>query len=167
METKKRGRGQPSRKDEIPREALRRLYSCGCTDEEVAGTIGVTARTLDNWKAKEPEFFRTIKDWKDRADAEVERSLYERACGYSHPEDKVFLHNGEPVIVPTRKYYPPDATSMIFWLKNRQPEKWRDKSDVDLRQTGNMGDLEAYMKMMHVARKLEKKEEDDSSETDV
>jgi hypothetical protein len=26
----------------------------------------------------------------------------------------------------------PDATSMIFWLKNRRPERWRDKQSIDL-----------------------------------
>jgi len=34
------------------------------------------------------------------------------------------------MVVPTTKHYPPDATSAIFWLKNRQRDKWRDKQDV-------------------------------------
>ena len=70
----------------------------------------------------------TLKDdWKAVADHRVERSLYERACGYSHTEDKIFIHEGKPIIVPTVRHYPPDPTSMIFWIKNRQPEQWRDK----------------------------------------
>ncbi len=55
--------------------------------------------------------------------------MYERATGYSHAEDKIFNDGGEPLIVPTTKHYPPDATSAIFWLKNRQPAKWRDKTE--------------------------------------
>ena len=29
------------------------------------------------------------------------------------------------------KHYAPDATAAIFWLKNRQPDKWRDKQEVE------------------------------------
>ncbi|MDD5356326.1 MAG: hypothetical protein PHY56_07320, partial [Candidatus Omnitrophica bacterium] len=25
----------------------------------------------------------------------------------------------------------PDVTAQIFWLKNRQPDKWRDKQEVE------------------------------------
>ena len=60
-------------------------------------------------------------------DKQVERALFERACGYKHPEDKIFCHEGEITIQPTIKHYPPDPVSMIFWLKNRQKDKWRDK----------------------------------------
>jgi len=62
----------------------------------------------------------------------VVRSLFQRACGYSHPEDKIFQHEGNPVVVPTTKHYPPDATSAIFWLKNRDPANWRDKVEHEV-----------------------------------
>lgn len=29
------------------------------------------------------------------------------------------------------EHYPPDTTAAIFWLKNRQPAKWRDKKEVE------------------------------------
>jgi hypothetical protein len=69
---------------------------------------------------------------RDIADANVGKSLYDRAMGYSHPEDKIFVHNGETIIVPTTKHYPPDTASAIFWLKNRQPAKWRDTQNIEL-----------------------------------
>jgi hypothetical protein len=34
--------------------------------------------------------------------------------------------NDEDSSKTVRKHYPPDVTACIFWLKNRQPEKWRD-----------------------------------------
>jgi len=37
----------------------------------------------------------------------------------------------EPVIVPYIEHVPPDTTAQIFWLKNRRPEDWRDRKDVD------------------------------------
>ena len=114
------------------KKALELLYRKGCTDVEVATAIGVDESTLHNWHKRSPAFFQSIKDWKAVADEEIERSLRERALGYSHPEDKIFNDNGSPLVVPTIKHYPPDPTSMIFWLKNRQPAKWRDKQDIEI-----------------------------------
>ena len=33
--------------------------------------------------------------------------------------------------VQTIKHYPPSETAMIFWLKNRDPENWRDRQEVE------------------------------------
>lgn len=40
--------------------------------------------------------------------------------------------------VPVRKIYPPDTVAAIFWLKNRQPGKWRDKVDHDVNMSGEI-----------------------------
>lgn len=57
---------------------------------------------------------------------EVE-ALYQKATGYQHPEDDIRIINGEVVKTQTVRHYPPDTAACIFWLKNRQPEKWQDK----------------------------------------
>ena len=31
----------------------------------------------------------------------------------------------------TKKQVVPDTTAQIFWLKNRKPEEWRDKRNVE------------------------------------
>lgn len=104
-----------------------KLCLVGLIDEEIAKVLGVSVATLNNWKHKYPEFLESLKRGRSAADGNVTKSLYQRACGYSHPEDKIFMEGGKPVIVPTIKHYPPDPISCIFWLKNRQPSKWRDK----------------------------------------
>jgi len=91
--------------------------------------VGIDRSSLTKFKQRYPEFFTTLKDWKETADAEVERSLYERALGYEVKEEKIFCNNGEIVRAETIRHYPPDPTSMIFWLKNRKPEQWRDKQE--------------------------------------
>jgi transcriptional regulator with XRE-family HTH domain len=116
--------------DEI-KDRVKLFARKGFTDKEIAQGIGITKETLNNWKKKYPDFFTSINEWKALPNAEVERSLFERACGYSHPEDKVFCNNGEIIVQPTIKHYPPDPTAIIFWLKNRRPDKWRDKQDVE------------------------------------
>jgi hypothetical protein len=50
---------------------------------------------------------------------------------------------GAVVETPYTEHYPPDATSMIFWLKNRKPEQWRDKQDVDVTITDRAAALKA------------------------
>lgn len=108
------------------------LAKLGKTDEEMAAAMKVTRQTLDNWKVARPDFFAALKGAKAMADDQVERSLFERALGYSHPAVKINQFEGVPVITPYIEHYPPDPTSAIFWLKNRRPDKWREKVDMNV-----------------------------------
>ncbi len=100
----------------------------GKTDVQLADLLSVSERTINTWKKKHPEFLQSIKKGKELADGDVVDSLYKRATGYSHDEDKILSTQEGVQIIPTTKHYAPDPTSMIFWLKNRQPELWREKS---------------------------------------
>ena len=70
---------------------------------------------------------------KIEADAHVAEALYRRACGYSHPAVKIFMPAGasEPVYAPYTEHYPPDANAALRWLMNRQPERWRDRRNME------------------------------------
>ncbi len=103
----------------------------GLTNKQIAKNLGIGLATFYEWQNKYIEFADALKTGKEIADREVENALYQRATGYSHEEDTIMQYKGQPVIVPTIKHYPPDPTSMIFWLKNRQPAKWRDKQEVE------------------------------------
>jgi hypothetical protein len=122
---------RPSKFDSIDLSKVEQLAKRGWTDKEMSDFFEVNEATWNRWKDKHPEFCKSLKDWKLEADSKVERSLYERATGYKAPEDKIFNHNGEPMVVPTTKHYPPDTTAAIFWLKNRKKEEWRDKQEVE------------------------------------
>jgi len=133
---KKRGPGQPTKLTPSVKEKISFLSRKGFTDAEMAMCVDVTEQTFNNWKKQQPAFFESLSDWKKKPNKEVERSLFERACGYEHPETKSQYVAGEGwQQITVTKHYPPDPTSMIFWLKNRQPAKWRDKTDLDLNQT--------------------------------
>lgn len=127
--------GRPSKFDQINLEQVRKLAEAGWTDQQMSDFFGISNRTWHDWKKAHAEFSHSLKDWKKHADERVERSLYERATGYSHPEDKAFNDGGKAMTVPTTKHYPPDTTACIFWLKNRQPDQWRDKQHVEMRDT--------------------------------
>ena len=131
MPAKNKG-GRPSGFTEKTKAKIEKLAKRGFTHLEIAEIIDVTERTITNWVKKYPELFLPLKDWKAEADEKVEVSLYERACGYEHLETKVQYVNDEWQTKDITKHYPPDPTSMIFWLKNRQPSKWRDKAEIDV-----------------------------------
>lgn len=120
--------GRPSSFSDRLVERLLVLASEGATDAQMAKAAGVGLRTLMTWKGRHPDFQHALKDAKDVADALVEASLYRRATGYEHPAVKFFCHEGRVVSEKYTERYPPDTTAAIFWLKNRQPDRWRDTS---------------------------------------
>lgn len=122
--------GRPSKYDGLDLAYVKKLASVGLTDMQMAALCGVCLATWHNWKHQHPEFLSTLKNGKRLADKAVEKALYQRALGYWHPEDKFFQHEGQVITVETIKHYPPDVTACIFWLKNRQPNRWRDKTEV-------------------------------------
>lgn len=112
-------------------EQANKLCKLGATDKDLADFFGTTEQTINNWKLAHTSFFESLKAGKVLADAEVANRLYQRALGYSHPEVHVSNYLGEVTLTPLTKHYPPDATSAIFWLKNRDPARWRDKQEVE------------------------------------
>lgn len=117
-------------KDEYIQQA-EKLCKLGATDVEIADFFEVDVRTIYRWKAENEAFCQAVKTAKEVADERVERSLYARANGYEHDETDIRVVGGEIVQTPIRKYYPPDTTAAIFWLKNRRPAEWRDKVEQE------------------------------------
>lgn len=107
-----------------------KLCALGATDVDLADFFGVDVRTIYRWKLDHDEFCQALKSGKEAADERVERSLYHKAVGYTHDAVKIFMPAGaaSPVYAPYREHVPPDTTAGIFWLKNRRPDTWRDKS---------------------------------------
>lgn len=115
-------------KQEYADQARRACKFMGATDEELAGFFEVSVASISNWKINHPEFLEALKA-KESADARVIEGLYRRAIGYYHDDIDIRVVNGEIVQTPIVKRYPPDTTAGIFWLKNRQKSKWRDKPE--------------------------------------
>lgn len=104
----------------------------GLTDEQIAKNVGITAKTLYAWKKQYSEICESLKKGKEVVDIQVENALLKRAMGYTYTEVKV--ENGEDgtKVTKTVKEVVPDTTAQIFWLKNRRPDQWRDKQNVEL-----------------------------------
>lgn len=108
-------------------EQAGKLCKIGATDMEIADFFSVNVATLYRWKNEHSEFCDALKSGKEQADERVERSLYARATGYEHDDVDIRVVDGAVIQTPIRKYYPPDTTAGIFWLKNRRAAEWRDK----------------------------------------
>lgn len=111
----------------------------GLTDEQIAKNMGISRSTLNEWKKKFPDISDTLKRGKEVVDVEVENALLKRALGYSTTEvtreRALNPETGKVELVVTKavtKEVPPDTTAQIFWLKNRRPDLWRDKQNVEL-----------------------------------
>ena len=121
--------GRPTRYDPERHPFLAAcLARDGLTSPEIAERLGIHWATLKRWQQRYPEFCAALKESKAESDGKVEMSLYKRALGYEITEtEEVRDKRGQVTRKKTTvKQVLPDVTAQIFWLKNRQPEKWRD-----------------------------------------
>jgi len=128
--------GRPSKYKPEYAEQAYKLALLGATDKEMADFFGVSEQTLNAWKQQHPKFFESLNEGKIVADAKVAQRLYTRAIGYKVEEETYEDGVLKKTVV---KEVVPDVTAAIFWLKNRQRDKWRDKHEIDA--TLNPGDL--------------------------
>jgi hypothetical protein len=122
------------------------LCENGATDHELSIAFSVTTRTISRWKIAHADFSLALKTAKDIADERVEMTLYHRAVGYSFEAVKIMQHEGKAVVYEYVEHIPPDTTAMIFWLKNRRPDRWRDKHEVEHSGSVGLGDRLARAK---------------------
>ncbi len=113
----------------------------GLTDEEIARKMKISRSTLSEYKKKYSDISDTLKKEKEIVDYEVENALLKKCLGYNvkvlkNIKLKKVEYNSkgykksekeEIVEVYDEVHIPADTTAQIIWLKNRQPDKWRDK----------------------------------------
>lgn len=120
----------------------------GLSNEQIAHNIGINKDTLYEWQKRFSDFSDALKKGKEVVDREVENALLKRAMGYEYDEvtqepveDK---DTGEVQMRVTKrvtKQIAPDVTAQIFWLKNRKPDEFRDKRDVELSGHVDLGSI--------------------------
>ena len=117
----------------------------GLTDEQIAHNMGIRRTTLTDWQKRFPVISATLKAGKAPVDIEVENALLKRALGFTYEETTTDMEqiptsnkddDGNPIFVEIKKTKTvtktalPDVTAQIFWLKNRRPDRWRDKQEI-------------------------------------
>lgn len=107
----------------------------GLTDEQIAHNMGISKSTLYEWKKKYSDLSDSLKKGKEVVDRLVENALLKRALGYKYEEvTKEMVEDGTGRLAITKvvtKEVQPDTTAQIFWLKNRKPNEWRDKQNIE------------------------------------
>lgn len=128
------GRKQKYNKETFPLLAEKYARE-GLSDEQIAKNLGIATGTLYDYKNKFPEFSEALKRGKQPVDFEVENALLKRALGYDVDETVKIMNivNGAPVVKEVRvttKHIQPDVGAIAFWLKNRVPERWKERQTV-------------------------------------
>lgn len=121
------------------------MAEAGFTDLQMFEHLGIGRTTFYNWKKLHPEFRDAIKVAKEEPDNQMERSLYHSGHGFEYFEEvpikvkEIEYDAGRKVketerveIVNVKRTVPPNSTAQIFWLKNRRPDIWRDKKEVEI-----------------------------------
>lgn len=120
----------------------------GLSNEQIAHNIGINKDTLYEWQKRFSDFSDALKKGKEVVDREVENALLKRAMGYEYDEvtqepvtDKDTGITEMRVTKRVTKQIVPDVTAQIFWLKNRKPDEFRDKRDVELSGKVDLGSI--------------------------
>lgn len=75
--------------------------------------MGISESTLYDWKNRFPDISEALKKGKEVVDFEVENALLKNAMDGN-------------------------VTAQIFWLKNRRPDKWKDKREEEPQETSSV-----------------------------
>ena len=107
----------------------------GATVSQIASRIGVTVSTLRRWRATHVEIARALDEADDLATTKVEAALYRRALGFDTEETTTTITEG-PLGTTEQtkvvlKHVAPDVKAATFWLKNRAPDRWSDRTEVE------------------------------------
>jgi len=112
---------------------VKALARQGMTDEQMAEEIGIGRATFYKWKKRYTSFRDSCEGGKKEPNEIVKESLFARATGFDYYEEKIVDGPKGRQVEKIKKHALPDATSMIFWLKNRDKENWRDRYEHDVK----------------------------------
>ena len=106
----------------------------GASITKIAKILKITRETIYEWKRQNKSFsdkLTTAQD--DYNSGKVENSLLRRSLGYRYTETTQ-ERDKDGNLVPTkkvRKHVVPDTGAITFYLKNRKPDRWKDKHEVE------------------------------------
>jgi hypothetical protein len=141
-EEKTSNAGAPSKYQTEFEEQVFKLCLLGATDKHIADFFGVCEATINNWKHEYPKFLESIRNGKERADIEIANALYHRAKGCSIKTQKAIKvkidqYQEKVEVVDLEEAYPPDPVCIKYFMNNRNPDRWKDKTTHE--QTGPGG----------------------------
>lgn len=100
----------------------------GLTDLQIAERLQISEASFYKYRNEHEEFTEALKNGKEVIDTMVENALLKAALGYQYEETKETVDGYERAV----KVAHPNTTALIFWLKNRRPQQWRDKQELGI-----------------------------------
>ncbi len=151
---------------------LETFAKSGLTDSEIAKRMKVSVSTLNNYKKQYKKIDEALKNGREYVDTKIENALIKRAIGYEYTEqvmERVLnKETGEYEFVLTKemkKEVKPDISAQVFWLKNRRPDIWKDKQELNVESSSaefsNLTDEELEQRIVMLKQKLKVGGEDE------
>lgn len=109
----------------------------GNTVTTTCQAVGIHKDTFYDWMKKKSDFSDAIKKAQSIADKKVENALFKMATGTFKYEERhyesIYIDKIKPGTLKKtiKKTLAPNITAQIFYLKNRQPDEWMDKQDIE------------------------------------
>ena len=106
----------------------------GMIDKDMADRFQVAESTFHKWKKDHPEFKKALKKGKETPDNQAISALLKSGLGYFVIESETYYDADGNITgsVERRKWIKENSTSLIFWLKNRLPEDWKDRQEIEI-----------------------------------
>lgn len=148
--------GNGKYKQWLTKEGLIRIQGWardGLTNNQIAEKIGISKQTFYDWQKRYPDFSDSLKRGKEVIDRKVENALLKRALGYSYDEiTEITDEKGRTTTKVITKQVIPDTTAQIFWLKNRKPNEWREKREVEINNEQQSSAMNQLIQSLNQAR---------------
>lgn len=96
-------------------------------DKDIAARIGITQKTLIEWKKEFETFGMVFNTYRGVAALNVVNAMYKSAMGYFVSEQTLDALGNKKLI---RKYIKPEISAQIFLLKNWLKNEYKDKPEI-------------------------------------
>lgn len=120
---------------------LEKYCKAGLNNKQIATSLGIGEKTFYEWRRDKPQFAQSLKKYRGVTDIMVENALFKSAVGFEFQETTLerrrtgkdeqgqWIYEMVPTVI-TNKHIPGNAISQIFYLKNRMPERYKDKVET-------------------------------------
>lgn len=139
--------------------------------------MGCAYSTFRTWTGRFPALLAALKEGKAPVDIEVENALLKSALGYKitlrkpmklhtkkQLKDKGTIEEDHVEMVEEEVYIAPQVVAQIFWLKNRRPDKWREKQqEIAPQADATEADDALTAALREEAARIEAGEKDDAA----
>ena len=106
----------------------------GQTEENIAKLLGVSYKSLNDYKLNFPQFTQLLKDSKEKLIANLENTMFELALGKCKKTKNVYTRDprtGKMILDKSEEEtIAPNPTMLIFSLKNLASDRWQDRREM-------------------------------------